>query len=131
MTTPIRTQTNNSMQPTSAVFVPQSPSPAPSAESGASSSWATVGRSASANKSIDIAPKKAAVRKFMLFNVNDERLDEALPKPDGAAQKRFNERLKTQANCCNEYHLSGVCSKGEEYCGKWSVTPSLHSRELT
>lgn len=105
------------MQPTSAVFVPKSPSPVPLSEGPASASWATVGRINSGNKSIDIAPKKTAARKYMLFNVHDERLDEELPKPDRAAQKRFDERLKSQPNCCNEWHLAGRCSKGDEFCG--------------
>ena len=127
MAMPIRTQTqpNPQMQPTSAVFVPKSPSPTPSSESMPNSSWATVGKTASGGKSIDIAPKKPPTPRYMLFNVHDDRLDEELPKPDGAAQKRFNERLKSQnGNCCNEYHLGGKCQKGDEFCGASSIPSS-------
>lgn len=127
MAMPIRTQTQPKpqMQPTSAAFVPQSPSPTPSSESTPNSSWAHVGKTAAVGKNIDIAPKKAPIRRYMLFNVHDDRLDEELPKPDGAAQKRFNERLKNQnGNCCNEYHLGGHCQKGDEFCG--ASRSSLH-----
>lgn len=120
MTMPIRTQTqpNPQMQATSAAFVPKSPSPTLLSESTPNSSWAHVGKTAAGAKNIDIAPKKAPTRRYMLFNVHDDRLDEDLPKPDGAAQKRFNDRLKNQnGNCCNEYHLGGQCQKGEEFCG--------------
>lgn len=124
---PLRTQTNLPMHPTTTAFVPKSPSPAPSTES-AASSWATVGKSNTA-KNIDIAPdKKKGARRCILLNVNNERVDEMLPQPDRMAQKRFEDRMKEQAKsrhvyqqskCCNEYHLAGRCSKGEEYCGKF------------
>lgn len=121
---PIRTQTLPQMQANTAPFVPKSPSPAPSSES-AGSSWATVGK-ASAAKNIDIAPKKTVARRFVQVNQYDERIDEALPQADRMAHTRFTDRLKeagkarhmTQAKCCNEFHLSGKCSKGEQYCGE-------------
>lgn len=122
---PIQTQ---SMQPSSAVFAPKSPSPAPSNEP-VSSSWATVGKN-NATRNIDIAPKKTAAlsnRRFMLFNVNGERVDEMLPTPDNTARGRFENRMREHAKnrhetgmskCCNEWHLGGFCSKGDSYCGE-------------
>jgi hypothetical protein len=99
------------MQPGVPPFIPQSTSPAPSSDSGASSTtWATVGRNGSATKTINIAPaKKAPARKFVLLNVDDERLDAELPRTDAGAEKRFVDRLKTRGKLCNNYHLTGNC----------------------
>lgn len=91
---------------------PTSPSPAPTSTD--PSSWATVGKSAGA-KNIDIAPKKVAQRRHVVLNVNDERLDAPLPRPDPGAEKRFLSRTKEQGKCCNSYHLTGHCPTGE-YC---------------
>jgi hypothetical protein len=80
--------------------------------SGDSSSWATVGKGAP--KTINIASKKAANRKFILLNAYDERLDSTLPRADQAATVRLSERVKTK-KICNNYHLNGKCEAGQ-YC---------------
>lgn len=97
-------------------FVPKIPSPAPSAESGASSNtWATVGKSGPAAKSIDISAKKSAPRRYIMLNVHDERLDPELPGMDSKAYHRFTERVNAHGKCCNNYHLTGKC-ESKEYC---------------
>ena len=93
-----------------APFVPQSASPAPSSDSASSTTWATVGRNGTTGKSINIAStKKTPTRKFILINVNDERLDDPLPRTDPGAEKRFAERLKSKGKLCNSFHLMGTC----------------------
>ena len=77
-----------------------------------SSSWATVGKGAP--KTINIASKKAANRKFILLNAYDERLDSVLPRADFAATNRLSERVKHK-KVCNNYHLNGKCEAGK-YC---------------
>jgi hypothetical protein len=122
---PIRTQ--SAMQVAASAFVPQSvggasnhtnsnaTSPAAiKAEPTNSSSWATVGKSSGA-KNIDIAPKKVAQRKYVVLNVDDERLDAPLPRADPGAEKRFLARTKEFGKSCNSYHLTGSCHAGE-YC---------------
>ncbi|KAI4759512.1 hypothetical protein E4T52_08346 [Aureobasidium sp. EXF-3400] len=76
------------------------------------SSWATVGKGAP--KTINIAGKKAANRKFIILNAYDERLDSALPRADPAATIRLSERVKHK-KVCNNYHLNGKCEAGK-YC---------------
>lgn len=95
--------------------VSKSVSPAPSSDSAASGSWATVGKGTQGSKSINIAPTKATPRRFVVVNVDDERLDQPFPRPDPAAEKRFTARLKEHGKCCNDYHLLGKCEAGE-YC---------------
>ena len=97
------------MHPNSAPFVPQSASPAPSSDSAASSTWATVGKSGTTSKTINIASKKASARRYVLLNVDDERVDPELPRSDPGAEKRFTDRLKTIGKYCNNYHLTGKC----------------------
>ena len=101
------------MQPTIAPFIPQSTSPAPSSDSGNGNgtppTWATVGRNGANSKTINIASKKVPVRKHILVNVNDERIDAELPRTDPGAEKRFADRLKTKGKLCNNYHLTGNC----------------------
>ena len=97
------------MQPNSAPFVPQSASPAPSSDSATSSTWATVGKSGTPAKNINIASKKAPARRFVLLNVYDERLDAELPRSDPGAEKRFGDRLKSTGKFCNSFHLNGKC----------------------
>jgi hypothetical protein len=110
------------LQANSVAFVPpvapKSSSPAPSIDSTSSapaSSWAVVGKSGVASKTINIAPKKTPARKFILLNVDGDRLDAELPRSDPAAENRYAERLKTSGKCCNSYHLTGKCEAGE-YC---------------
>lgn len=116
---PARALSGVQMQPTSAAFVPKSPSPSPSTDSLASSSWATVGKTTGGAKNINIAPKKAASRRYMLFSKEDERIDEDLPKTDYMAEKRFDQRVKNVGKCCNDYHLRGECPIGTK-CRKLS-----------
>ena len=99
-----------------APFIPQSTSPAPSSDSAtslstpSSTTWATVGRNGTNTKTFNIASaKKAPVRKHILLNVHDERLDVELPRSDPGAEKRFVDRLKTKGKLCNNYHLNGTC----------------------
>ncbi|KAF2772936.1 hypothetical protein EJ03DRAFT_286542 [Teratosphaeria nubilosa] len=97
-----------------------SPSPAPSISSitNDTGSWAAVGKGgagAGKTRTINIASKKAAPRKFVLINVHDERLDERLPEQDPKAYARFLEKTKDGRNLCNNHHLYGYCPSGE-YC---------------
>ncbi|KAK3115013.1 hypothetical protein LTR53_006098 [Teratosphaeriaceae sp. CCFEE 6253] len=121
-TLPIRTPIG--MSASTATFVPvaptkqnSSPSPAPSAESAAANSWASVGKSgANPGTTIDIASKKAPSRSFIHVNVNDERVDLPLPEWDPKANSRFDDRVRAQGKrMCNNYHLQGKCNAGE-YC---------------
>lgn len=108
----------SSVQVNSATFVPKAPSPAPSTESNGSTlgaSWATVGKSGSTSKTISIAPKKAVVRKHVLVNTYNERIDIDLPRTDPGAEGRFTERTKAFGKHCNAHHLIGKCERGE-YC---------------
>jgi hypothetical protein len=103
---------SNNATPTSAQAVaanlPKAATPIPSE----GSSWATVGKGAP--KTINIAGKKAANRKFIILNAYDERLDSALPRADPAATIRLSERVKHK-KVCNNYHLNGKCEAGK-YC---------------
>ncbi|KAK5711186.1 hypothetical protein LTR17_018534 [Elasticomyces elasticus] len=118
---PFQNRTNLGMNVNTAAFVPStpvtkhssSPSPAPSADSGAGNTWAAVGKSGATSKTFDIATKKVPAKKYVLLNVHDERLDAALPDQDGGAIKRFDERKKL-GNLCNNYHLTGKCNSGED-----------------
>lgn len=111
--TPMSTRSSSTtqMHANIAPFIPQSTSPAPSSDSAASSTtWATIGRNGATTKTFNVAPtKKPPVRKFILLNVNDERLDTELPRTDPGAEKRFADRLKTKGKLCNNYHLTGKC----------------------
>jgi hypothetical protein len=91
-----------------------SPSPVANDANGASSSWATVGKTAGP-KNIDIAPKKTVQRRCVVLNVDDERLDAPLPRGDPGAEKRFLGRTKESGKLCNSYHLTGHCPAAE-YC---------------
>ncbi|KAH9828890.1 C-x8-c-x5-c-x3-h type zinc finger protein, partial [Teratosphaeria destructans] len=122
---PVRTDStpmtgnNTSLVPITSSAPPKtsSRSPAPSANStNDTGSWAAVGKNgAGAGKTINIAPKKAAPRKYVLTNVHDERLDERLPEQDLKAHTRFLEKTKDGRNFCNNHHLYGHCPSGE-YC---------------
>ncbi|KAK5125458.1 hypothetical protein LTR85_000567 [Meristemomyces frigidus] len=94
---------------------PKIPSPAPSAESGTSNSWAAVGKGGAVAKSFDISAKKSPPKKFILLNVHDERVDPELPAMDSNAYHRFTDRVKANGKCCNNYHLQGKCD-AKEYC---------------
>jgi len=117
---PVRTATG--MNANTTTFVPtapvkhsSSPSPAPSAESGASNTWAAVGKTGATTKTIDITTKKAPAKKHVLVNTYDERLDAPLPESDSKAFARFADRIKAHGKMCNNFHLTGKCESGE-YC---------------
>lgn len=115
---PVRTNTVPVPAPVNASsipFIPQSPSPAPSENSTASSTWATVGKTGATSKNINIASKKAPAKKYILLNVHDERVDAPLPPEDPKASSRFHDMIKAYGNYCNHYHLTGKCKAGE-YC---------------
>ncbi|CZT16564.1 uncharacterized protein RCC_02398 [Ramularia collo-cygni] len=123
MRTPMSTHTN------AMPFIPKPGSPAPSTESVTSaggSTWGTVakGSGLNANKFISIASKKTPARRFILLNVDDERLDEELPRTDPGAEGRYAKRMEGQGKCCNSYHLTGKCSAGD-YCDY------VHGEKLT
>ncbi|WPH01358.1 Hypothetical protein R9X50_00420000 [Acrodontium crateriforme] len=88
---------------------------APSTDSSASAStWATVGsKGVPGVGKINITAKKQPVRKFMLLNAYDERMDQELPKTDSNAEYRFSERARSKGKLCNNYHLTGKCGQGE------------------
>jgi hypothetical protein len=91
----------------------------------AAGSWATVGKSAAASKTINISPQKVPGRKYLLLNAYNERLDEPLPRIDPAAEARFYDTMKQHGkNLCNAYHLSGHCENGE-----WCTY--AHTKKLT
>ncbi|TKA76237.1 hypothetical protein B0A55_06382 [Friedmanniomyces simplex] len=120
--TPLAVRTPSAMNVNTASFVPtgpvkhsSSPSPARSAESGASNTWAAVGKSGATSKNIDITTKKVPAKRSVLVNVYDERLDTALPEKDSKAFARFSDRVKANGKMCNNYHLTGKCDSGE-YC---------------
>jgi len=81
------------------------------------SSWATIGGPPNPVQQINIAPslKNGAVRKAVLLNINDQRLDPKIGRPDAIAWARLNNRIKEQ-KVCNNYHLLGKCSNGNS-CG--------------
>ncbi|KAK5136364.1 hypothetical protein LTR08_003490 [Meristemomyces frigidus] len=106
---------NTSSSAEAVPFVPKIPSPAPSAESGASNSWAAVGKGGVVGKIIDISAKKIPKRRYVVLNAYDERLDPELPAQDSNAYRRFTERLEAHGKCCNNFHLTGKCEAGE-YC---------------
>lgn len=74
-----------------------------------------MGKAGTGQKSINIAPKKATNRKFILLNKYDERIDPELPRVDTSAQARLYDRIQTKGKVCNIYHLTGKCDAGE-YC---------------
>ena len=79
------------------------------------SSWAAVSKKpGNTSKDVNVAPKKQAPPKYMLFNTYDERLDAELPRADANAVQRLFDRIKVQ-KVCNPYHLTGKCDK-EGYC---------------
>lgn len=96
--------------------VSQSPpavSTASLAPSSAVSSWATIGGPVKTQQ-INIAPSSkanGAVRKAVLLNVNDQRMDPKMGRADAVAFARVNQRIKEQ-KVCNNYHLLGKCSNG-------------------
>jgi len=117
---------SSQMQPAIASFIPRDLSPMASSDSGTSlSTWATVGKNTGSNgKTIDVASKKASVRRHILLNAWDDRVDVPLPRPEQSAEKRFNDRLKKDGKFCNNFHLTGEC--------KWSVQASdAFERALT
>lgn len=124
MTMPIRPA--NNMQMSASALVPHvtaganntskptSPSSS-TTDSQAANTWATVGKNSTGPKNIDIAPIKKTIRRNVVVNVDDERLDPPLPRADPGAEKRFLARTKESGKCCNLYHLTGQCPTGE-YC---------------
>jgi len=88
------------------------PQPAPPA----TSSWATIGGPAPPQTINTIPSSKALTgRKAILLNINDQRLDPKLGKPEPLSMARLNSRIKEQ-KVCNNYHLLGKCSNGNG-CG--------------
>lgn len=83
----------------------KSPSPAPS-----NASYAAVGGHAE-TRTISIAPsKEPRQRKYALFNSENERIDEKLPKCGQDAEMRFHVRTQKTGNCCNNF-VSCCCSR--------------------
>lgn len=119
-------RTKSTFEPIAPPFVPQpSTSPAPSSDSAVSggfpvqsgptaggSSWATVGKGVG-GKTINVASKKTPLRKFILLNAWDDRVDAPLPPTDRSAEARLAERVRHHGNHCNNYHLRGGCETGE------------------
>lgn len=97
------------MKPSTPAFISQTNGGAPSA---LESTWATVGKSVSPTKTINIAAKKAPPRRCIILNAYEERLDSELPRTDPGAEKRFVDRLKT-GKLCNNFHLANNCTAGE------------------
>ncbi|EON63534.1 hypothetical protein W97_02762 [Coniosporium apollinis CBS 100218] len=99
------------------------PTPTPSVTSATGPSWATVGKSGTVEKNICIAPRKAALRKYVLLNADDQRLDERLPRPDKPAMDNLHDRITNRGKVCNDFHLLGVCRT--QHC------PFSHEPKLT
>lgn len=96
---PASARTTQSTHINALPFIPKPGSPALSTESVASTSvstWGAIakGSGANASKSIDIASKKVPARRFVLLNVNDERLDQPLPGTDPGAEARYARRME-------------------------------------
>ena len=114
-----RTMTNGSPAPTPANGTPGPSSPSTTVSSlahpspdTADASWAVVGKTGvSPNENISIAPKANPKKKYIYYNREGQRLDEALPPRDPAASQAIEQRMKkTGRNLCNHWHLNkGKC----------------------
>lgn len=74
--------------------------------------WATVGGN-SKSKNISIAPaKEPKPMKYSVFNADNHRIDEPLPRLDREAEVSVRHRINTNGKLCNNFHLRGHCPKG-------------------
>ncbi|KAF2464656.1 uncharacterized protein BDR25DRAFT_271700 [Lindgomyces ingoldianus] len=98
----------------------------------APASWAIVGKAGGSNGTISIAGsnKNAAKKKYIYFNKDGYRLDEALPPRDRNASEAIEKRMeKTGRNLCNHWHLNkGSCTNGN-FC-RFQHEPKLTPAEL-
>ncbi|ORX99803.1 hypothetical protein BCR34DRAFT_495161 [Clohesyomyces aquaticus] len=97
-----------------------------------SNSWATVGKTGASNGNISIAPsnKTSAKKRYIYFNKDGYRLDEALSPRDKNASEAIEKRMeKAGRNLCNHWHLNrGQCSNGN-FC-RFQHEPKLTPAEL-
>ncbi|TPX08572.1 uncharacterized protein E0L32_009911 [Thyridium curvatum] len=106
--------------PERAIVAPPPPTPSPTILSKGSGSdkrspagsYAVVRGSNSEAKVINIAPTKTRPKlppKFLVLNVDRERLDEPLMRTDPSALKRVTERSTAEGRLCNNFHITGTC----------------------
>lgn len=80
--------------------------------SSSGSTWATVG-GASSSKKISIAPaKEPKPLRYCIFNSEDQRIDEPLPRADKEAEVSVSNRINRNGKLCNNFHLRGFCNNG-------------------
>ncbi|KAK0666922.1 hypothetical protein QBC41DRAFT_145098 [Cercophora samala] len=98
-------------------------------------SYAAIGKVAS-SQTFMIAPTKkkpAQQPAFALFNRDDERVDDPLPRPDPQVVKKMDEQAKAMgANFCNRYHLSpnGTGCKAGDNCSYYHSETKLTKPEI-
>lgn len=105
--------------PVSKISSPRSGTPQPTPVTAAvGGSYAKVAPGSNNSMTISLGKKPGVPqRKFYLVNAFEERIDQELPRPDQAAEKRYADRVqKLGYNYCNKYHLLEHCSNGD-YCG--------------
>ena len=74
--------------------------------------WAQVGGPAG-SKTINIGSAKSnPVKKGILYNEHNQRIDEKLPKPDPIAENKLKMRVQQKGKLCNNWHLKGKCANG-------------------
>ena len=62
------------------------------------------------------------------LNAYDERVDEVLELPNGRADAKLEQRIRSTAKLCNDFHLKGECRKPAG-CG-FDHEPPLEGEEL-
>lgn len=94
-------------------------------------SWAVVSKLSNGPvidlyKKSSVAPKQ----KFILFNANDQRVDERLLPADGNAIRSIDIKATAQGrNFCNFFHLTNNCDKGDRCGYQHDVSPKLTAAE--
>lgn len=127
----LRTMTNRTTSPVAAASpapvnanVVPSPSTTTSSLNGPSSdSWATVGKSGSANGNISIAPKASPKKRYIYYNKEGFRLDEPLPPRDRAASDAIEIRMD-KVRFARLFHSDGytnLLQKGKNLCNHWHL----------
>jgi hypothetical protein len=151
MQSPVASPSPVNVKPAQAALPPNTTSSSLATPSSAASSnsWATVGKAGVSNGNISIAPatKTSAKKRYLYFNKDGYRLDEALSPRDKNAAEAIERRMEkvshngpvtsndstnkiqTGRNLCNHWHLNrGKCTNGS-FC-KFQHEPKLSPAEL-
>ena len=134
-----RTMTSGSPTPAPISATPVASSPSTTVSSLAyptpdstEASWAIVGKTGvSPNENISIASKPNPKKKYVYYNKEGQRLDEALPTREHAAAHSIDQRMKKAGrNLCNHWHLNKGKCHNKDSC-KFQHDPKLTPAELT